>query len=96
MAHARNHIAREYLDGRLSREDAIIMTMKYRLESRERAEQSVRFVDTYRGYVINYTVGLDLVEGYIDAGAADGRDPWAVFETLLKTPLSASDIKAVQ
>ncbi|MBL4619390.1 MAG: hypothetical protein JKX88_04740, partial [Marinicaulis sp.] len=96
LAHARNHIAREYLDGRLSREDAIIMTMKYRLESRERAEQSVRFVDTYRGYVINYTVGLDLVEGYIDAGAADGRDPWAVFETLLKTPLSASDIKAVQ
>ncbi len=96
LGHTRNHIAREYLDGRLSREEAIVMTMKYRLESRVRAEKSIRFIDTYRGYVINYTIGRDLVEGYVDAGVADGRDPWAVFETLLKTPLSASDIKAAQ
>jgi hypothetical protein len=96
LSHARNHIAREYLDGRLSREDAIEMTMKYRLESRERAEQSIRFIDTYRGYVINYNLGRDLVDGYVKAGVADGRGPWDVFETLLMTPLAASDIQAVQ
>ena len=96
LGHARNHIAREYLDGRLTREDAILMTMKYRLEARDRAEQSVRFIDTYRGYVINYTLGRDLVDGYVKAGVAQGRDPWDVFETLLVTPLAASDILAAQ
>ncbi|MEE9311745.1 MAG: hypothetical protein V3V10_04960 [Planctomycetota bacterium] len=96
LGHARNHIAREYLDGRLTREEAIVMTMKYRLEARDRAEQGMRFVDTYRGYVINYTLGRDLVDGFVEAGVAEGRDPWDVFETLLMTPLAASDILAAQ
>lgn len=95
LSHARNHVAREYLDGRISREETIEMSMKYRLESRERAEQGVRFIDTYRSYVLNYNVGRDLVAAYVERQAAlNGGDRWAAFETLLTTPLAASDIEA--
>ena len=96
LSHARNHIAREYLDGRISRDDAIEMLMKYRLESRERAEQGVRFIETYRGYVLNYNLGRDLVEAYVAAKTGDGQTPWDAFHELLTTPLSASDISGEQ
>ncbi len=91
LSHARNHIAREYLDGRIGRETAIDMLEKYGLHSRERAEQSVRFIETYRGYVLNYNLGQDLVKAYVEAA---GDDPWTAFERLLTTPLSASDLAA--
>lgn len=93
LSHADNYVAREYLDGRISREAAIDLIQKYKLQSRERSEQRVRFIETYRGYVLNYNVGLDLVESYVERQAElNGGDRWAAFETLLTTPLSASDI----
>ena len=53
----------------------------------------MRFIETYRGYVLNYNVGRDLVEAYVERQAElNGGDRWAAFETLLTTPLSASDI----
>ncbi len=94
LSHARNMIARDYLDGRISRDEAIDLSVKYRLESRERAEQSIRFIETYRGYVLNYNVGRDLAADYVERNAVGGRDRWDAFETLLTTPLSASDIAA--
>jgi len=94
LSHARNHIARDYLDGRITREDAIVLSMKYSLMSRERAEQSVRFIETYRGYVLNYNLGRDIVQAYIEAGVNDTTDAWAMFERLLTTPQSASDMRA--
>ena len=92
LSHARNHIAREYLDGRMDRETAIETTMKYSLVSRDRAEQSVRFVETYRGYVLNYNLGRDLVADYVERRVAAGGDRWSVFKELLTTPVSASDL----
>ena len=92
LSHARNHIAREYLDGRISREDAVEMSKTYSLVSQARAEQGLDFIETYRGYVLNYNLGRDLVEAYVLREAADDQDRWRAFENLLKTPLSASDI----
>ncbi len=86
LSHAGNHVAREYLDGRIDRETAIGLLMKYSLTSRERSEQRVRFFETYRSYVINYNLGRDLVESYIAKEAAKGVDPWAAFQSLLKNP----------
>lgn len=94
LSHARNHIAREYLDGRISRDEAIDMLTKYGLQSRERAEQGVRFIETYRGYVINYNLGRDLVEDYVNANAVGRQSTWDAFRTLLTTPLAASDLAA--
>ncbi len=92
LSHARNHVAREYVDGHIDRETAIDLMAKYRLESRERAEQSVRFVETYGGYVLNYNLGRDIVADYVERGADDDEARWAAFETLLTTPMSASDL----
>ena len=92
LSHARNHIAREYLDGRITRDEAIELNMRYRLESRERAEQSVRFMETYRGYVLNYNIGRDLVTDFVDAKATGDVSRWDAFEILLSTPLAASDL----
>lgn len=95
LSHADNYVAREYLDGRIGRDEAIDLIRKYKLDSRARAEQRVRFIETYRGYVLNYNVGRDLVAAYVERQAAlNGGDPWAAFETLLTTPLAASDIAA--
>ena len=90
LSHARNHVAREYLDGRITREEAIELSMNYGLASRGRAEQTVDFIETYRGYVINYNLGMDLIEAYIDREVAGGTDRWQAFEKILRTPTTAS------
>ncbi|MEZ5893634.1 MAG: hypothetical protein R3C58_10915 [Parvularculaceae bacterium] len=92
LSHSGNHVAREYLDGRISRDEAVSLLVKYGLQSRERAEQRVRFIETYRGYILNYSVGRDLAAGFVERRAAAGEDPWEAFRTLLTTPLAASDI----
>ena len=92
LSHARNHIAREYLDGNISREQAIVQSMNFNLMSRERAEQSIDFVDTYRGYVINYNLGRDLIAEYIENRVDAGEDRWQAFEHVLRTPTAASDL----
>ncbi len=92
LSHARNFIARDYLDSRISREAALALTLKYGLESPERSQKSLDFIDTYRSYVINYNLGRDRVEAFIDQKVAGGADPWAAFEDLLRRPDAAGDL----
>jgi hypothetical protein len=89
---SRIHIARAFLDGEIDREQAIAMTMKYSMTTRSSAEQSLSFIDTYRAYVINYSLGKDLVRNYIEARSDNNEEAWQVFEDLLLTPTSASDL----
>ena len=86
-------ITKRYLDGEISREDAITMRRKYSMVSRERAEQGIRFGEQYRAYVLNYTLGKDIVAQYItgQSDTEDGR--WAAFETMLTDLLTASDMQ---
>lgn len=93
LSHARNHVARAYLDGEIGREKAIEMMMEFGLQGRERAEQSVRFIETYRGYVINYNLGRDIVRDYLSAMAVGRQTTWGAFKLLLTTPMAASDLK---
>jgi hypothetical protein len=90
LSHATNEISRRYLDGELPAEEAVEAIQKYYLTSQAKAAQRLRFVDTYRAYVINYNIGQDIVRAYAEAG----DDPWARFERVLTAPLTASDIKA--
>ncbi|MEQ8935987.1 MAG: hypothetical protein RIE56_09385 [Amphiplicatus sp.] len=94
LSHADNYAAREYLDGRMSRDEAVDFLQRYTLASRERAEQRVRFIETYRGYVINYNVGRDLVADYVARTEAAGEAAWDAFGDLLKTPRPASALTA--
>ena len=86
-------IARDYLDGTITRDEAIAARAKYGLMAMDKAEQSIRFMETYRGYVINYTLGRDLSDAYVKAnsdGTAASR--WAAYKTLLSSPMTASGL----
>jgi hypothetical protein len=95
LAYAGNEAAREYLDGRVSREEAVRWLETYALMPRARAEQRVRFFDQYRSYVINYNLGQDLVRAYIErrGGTADRPDVrWREFGRLLASPMLPSGL----
>jgi len=96
LAYADNEAARKYSDGEISREDAVKWMMEYRLMTRERAEQRVRFIETYRSYVINYNLGKDLVRNFIESrgGAATNQQKrWEEFGKLLSSPRLPSGLK---
>ena len=88
LAFVGNEIARDYLDGRIDREQAIALKMKYELSTRERAERSVWFVETYRSYVINYNLGEKLITEYIEKNATSEAERWVRFVELLSSPPS--------
>jgi len=81
-----------YLDGNLTREEVVDLSMRYRLQSRERAEQSIRFFDTYRSYVINYGLGEALVADYVEAAGEDMDARWERFIGILNTPTLPEDL----
>ena len=96
MRYARTEVARRYLDGQMSRQQAIDWIERYGLISTARAEQRVRFIEDYRGYVINYTLGADLARAYVERNAGDdAASRWAAYEVLLSTPLTASALGEV-
>ncbi|PWG02467.1 hypothetical protein [Sphingosinicella humi] len=89
---ARFTIARDYLEGRTNRDRAVELTQKYQLVSKKRAEQSVDFIDEYRSYVINYGLGEDMVEAYVEAAGNTSEARWAVMERVISEPTLPSDL----
>ncbi|MCX5753717.1 MAG: hypothetical protein NTW97_08760 [Candidatus Krumholzibacteria bacterium] len=64
--------------------------------SLERARRLVTFFDRYRSYVINYTVGYDLVKSYIEKrGGTEDRPEkwWEEFRALISYPRVPSELK---
>jgi hypothetical protein len=67
---------------------------RYWLSSPAASAKTVRFIDTYRSYVINYNLGQDLVRAHVEArAAAAGADPtslqerkWRAFVELISSP----------
>jgi hypothetical protein len=92
LNHALTATAQHFLDGEISREAAIEQRRKYGLSSRARAEQSVRFIEQYRSYVLNYNLGEDIVEVYVERQAEDPGGRWRAFERMLTDLVSASDM----
>ncbi|HEX8309139.1 MAG TPA: hypothetical protein VF645_12060 [Allosphingosinicella sp.] len=92
LAGARFTIARDYLEGRIDRARAIELAQKYQLVSKARAEQSVRFTEQYRSYVINYGLGLDMVRSAVERAGPDPRARWAKMEKILSEPTLPSDL----
>ena len=92
LSGARLTIAKMYLDGEVSRLQALELTQKYLLLSPARAEQSVKFTDHYRSYVINYGWGKDLVRDYIERGNPDPAERWRRMEKILSEPTQPSDL----
>jgi len=85
-------ISQMHLDGEIDREQAITLAEKYRLASRDVAEQSLRFDAAYRSYVINYSVGEDLVRAYVDRHGSDQKARWAAYVRIMSLPTLPSDL----
>lgn len=92
LAHASTAIAALYLDGEISRDKAIALRQKYSLVSRKKAEQGIRFTEQYRAYVINYTIGKDIIEEYIKQRTSTTEGRWQAFEDVLTGLKTASDM----
>ena len=93
LGYARIDAARDYLDGVRTRADTVEWLQRIQLISAEEAEQSLDFIDTYRTYVINYSLGQDLVGAYVErqSGGVPARR-WALFEQLLTEPFSVAEL----
>ena len=94
LSHAGNEAARQYLDGAIDADMAARWLTTHALYEPERARQRVRFIETFRSYVINYSHGKDLVQHYVESRA--GGDParrWEVFGELLSSPRLPSGLE---
>ncbi len=94
LNHARNEVARRYLDGRIDTASARAELQRLWLTTPDAAAKNVRFIDTYRSYVINYNLGRDLVADWIAARGTAPDARWAAFRTLLSTPRLPEDLTA--
>lgn len=97
LNYAGNEAARQYLNGDINRDQAAMMLSKYLLYTPERAQQRTRFIDQYRSYVINYNLGKDLVDDYVEAKGGTLENPkkrWQIFKDLLSNPHTASTLKS--
>ena len=86
---------RIYLLSGVSREEALTWSMTYELKTPEKAARSVRFVEQYRSYIVNYAVGEDLVKRHVEkrtgwTGKAKTR--WRLLEELFTTPHTPADL----
>lgn len=95
LSYAGNEAARQYLDGKITREAAAAWLERYAMMPRARAEQRVRFFDQYRSYVINYNLGKDLVASFVERHARNGGAParWREFVALLSSPRLPSGLR---
>lgn len=90
---ARLTVAQMYLDGEINRERAVELLQHYQLLSHDRAEQSLRFIDHYRSYVINYVSGEDLIRDYANRLGADPETHWRAYLSILTQPTLPSDLQ---
>jgi pimeloyl-ACP methyl ester carboxylesterase len=83
-------VPRAYLDGEISREEAIDLIAKYSLRPRAEWAEMFGFVDAFRTYVVTYTLGEDFVRGRVASAGEDAEARWEAFRNLnvaLVTPV---------
>lgn len=89
FSYSGNEAARNYLDGKWTREQTVKWLQKNALRTTESADKYVSFIEKYRSYVINYNLGMDIVNDYIKRNGGTENNPvkrWELFQHLLSTP----------
>ena len=90
---ADNEAARDYLNGDMTRDEAVAWVQTYELEREDKSMQRTRFFDAYRSYVINYNHGKALVADYVERNGADADERWTRFEKMLSSPMLPADLQ---
>jgi hypothetical protein len=100
LNYAGNEAARGYLDGTMTREQAIAWLVGVGMAQPAKAAQAIKFYDGMRSYAINYNVGKDLVRAYVERASQDAATDeertakrWQAYEELVSSPRLASDIR---
>ncbi len=94
LNYARNEVARRYLGGELDSAGAQAAMQRYWLVTPEAAAKTLRFINTYRSYVINYNLGRDLVADWVQREAGDSTAArWRAFAALLASPRLPPDLQ---
>jgi len=89
FSYSGNEAARNFLDGKWTREQTVEWLMKNALRTKDSADKYVSFIEKYRSYVINYNLGMDIVKDYIERNCGTENNTakrWELFEHLLSTP----------
>jgi hypothetical protein len=86
------YVAREYLDGHCSKDEAVSFLEKYLNMPHEDALYYIAFFEQYRSYIVNYKLGYDLVKNYVEK-TDDPKERWKRFHDLLSTPRTASGLE---
>jgi hypothetical protein len=89
LARAEYTIADDFLSGRVPRDETIARLATYTLTTPDKATQRLRFIETYRSYIINYGLGRDTVQAWVEH---QGTDHWAGMETLLSSQILPVDL----
>ena len=92
---ARSEVARKYLDGSLTEEEATNWLINYGLYSPEQARQHISFIRQYRSYVINYHLGYYIMKKYIESKGGTSDNPqlrWKLFTELISSPVTPSEL----
>ncbi|HWQ86776.1 hypothetical protein [Brevundimonas sp.] len=89
LARAEYTIADDWLSGRVGRDETIARLSKYTLAEPAKAAQRLRFIDTYRSYIINYGLGRDVVQAWVER---QGPNRWDGMETLLSSQILPADL----
>jgi hypothetical protein len=95
FSYSGNDAARNFLNGKWTREQTVQWLQKYALRTTESADKYVSFIEKYRSYVINYNLGMDIVKAYIERNGGTENNPvkrWELFENLLSTPQTPSGL----
>ncbi|MGI9088675.1 MAG: hypothetical protein ACR2HH_13205 [Chthoniobacterales bacterium] len=96
LGYAGTEAARRYLNGELDPAGTIAWLEKYALMSPAQAKLRMKFTERYRSYVINYTLGEDMVRAYVEKRGGTAEHPekrWSVFEDLLSSPRLPSALR---
>ena len=93
LSGARLTIAREFIDGRITEQQAVELERKYRLMSEARAKQSVAFTKQYRTYVLNYGLGEQMVREDVESRRTPA-ERWKRFEAIISEPTLPADLRA--
>jgi len=95
FSYSGNEAARNFLDGKWTREQTVEWLQKNALRTKESADKYVSFIEKYRSYVINYNLGMDIVKDYIERNGGSENNSakrWELFEHLLSTPQTPSGL----
>jgi hypothetical protein len=86
--------ARRYLDGKITKRQTINFLMKYQLRTEAEAENSISFFDTYRSYIVSYSIGVDMLKEYFAVKNANSpQKRWDLYYSLISNPVLPKDIR---